>query len=226
MSVYRQIPRTLWKAIPSFNKRISPARAKRDRGSAILEFTFTSLVWVPLVLGAGLFGVALIRAIQVAQLSRDSGHMYARGIDFSNAQNTALLTKLASSLDAQTNSKVAIVMSTVTLATQSDCDAANLKVCPNVNKYVFTNLVLYGNASYAQTSLGNPGLAWMQNGNSITVSEYLNDAALVATNFSNYMTFAQGVPGQMAYVSEVTCDAQGLNWALFSNTRSYARTFF
>jgi hypothetical protein len=170
----------------------------------------------------------MIRATQVAQLSRDTGHMYARGVDFTDPQNTLLLGRLASSLNIQANAgNGAIVLSKVTLVTPTDCAAANMKVCPNDGKYVFTAFVVYGNFSYAQTLLGNPGLNYLKNGGSIQISQYLSDPALIATNFSNYLSFPDPTqPGQVAYVSEVTVESQSIAWTEFNNTRAYARTFF
>jgi hypothetical protein len=193
----------------------------------MIEFCFASLLWLPLLLGTSLFGMALIRAIQVSQLSRDSGHMYARKIDFTIPQNAAVLGRLASSLSIQqTGGAGAIVLSTVTRVTDSDCAAANLQVCPNSGKYVFTNFYVYGNLSYAQTQLGNPGLNTMKNGSAIQMAQYLSDPSLVATKFPDYLQFVPQQPGQLAYISEVTVDAQAISWSAFNNTRSYARTFF
>jgi hypothetical protein len=196
-------------------------RQKRERGSALIEFCLSSLLWLPLLLGTWLFGSTLIQAIQVAQLSRDSGHMFARGVDFTNPQNAALLGRLSTVLTTSPGTYAgAIVLSEIRLVNSTDCAAANMKVCPNDGKYVFIKLFMFGNTSYAQTRLGNPGLNWLQNGNDIQPTSYLSDPALVATNFSTYLTFSP------AYASEVTLAAPSIGWAQFNNTESYARTFF
>lgn len=196
-------------------------RQKRDRGSSLIEFCLSSLVWLPLMMGTWLFGSTLIQAIQVAQLSRDSGHMFARGVDFTTAQNSALLGRLATVITNSSGAYTgAIVLSEIKYVTSTDCAAANMTVCPNGNKYVFVKLFMYGNASYAQTKLGNPGLNWLRNGSDIQPTSYLSDPSLVASTFSQYLTFTP------AYASEVTLEAPSIGWTEFNKTQSYARTFF
>lgn len=199
-------------------------REKRDRGSVLIEFALSSLVWMPLLLGTWLFGSTLIQAIQVAQLSRDSGHMFARGVDFTNAQNAALLARLSTVLTNSSGAyQGAIVLSEIEYITTTDCAAAGMTVCPNNGKYVFTKLFMFGNASYAQTKLGNPGLNWIQNGTDIQPTTYLSNALLVAGNFAQYFPTTT-IP--LAYASEVTLEAPSIGWTQFNNTQSYARTFF
>ncbi|MBV8864037.1 MAG: hypothetical protein JO210_01405 [Acidobacteriaceae bacterium] len=206
---------------------MSIKKQSRERGSAFIEFLFTSLIWLPLLLGTILFGINLVKAIEVSQLSRDSGHMYAYGIDFTQPQNVPILQHLAGSLSIQQHGGAgAVVLSKITLVTDGDCAAANMKVCPNDGKYVFTNIFVFGNLAYANTKLGNPNASYYTNGTSIQAAQYLSDPSLVATNFSNLLTFPPGQSGQYAYVSEVTLDSQSINWSSFTNSGSYARSIF
>ncbi len=203
-------------------------RQTRDRGSALVEFALCSLVWLPILMGTWLFGTTLIQAIQVAQLSRDSGHMFARGVDFTNTQNTALLSRLSSVLRNSAGNYVgAIVLSEVKYVTTDDCTAANLKVCPNANNYVFIKLFYFGSSSYAQTKLGNPGLNWLKAGSSIQPTQYLSDPSLRAPNVTQYFPVSSPTTAiSPAYASEVTLQSQNIGWTEFNNTQSYARTFF
>jgi hypothetical protein len=206
------------------NKRSE--RANNQRGSTTIEFCLSALLWMPLLLGTTVFGINLIHAIQLSQLSRDTGHMYAYGIDFTQSQNLPLLQRLSSSLNIQQHGgDGAIVLSKITLVTDSDCAAANMKVCANDGKYVFTSFYVFGNPTYAQTKLGNPG-SYLFNGTAIQESQYLSDPSLVATNFSSLLTFLPNQPGQYAFVSEVSINSQAIAWTDFSNTGSYARTIF
>jgi hypothetical protein len=199
---------------------------KNECGSATIEFCLSALVWVPLLLGTTVFGINLIQAIQLSQLSRATGHMYAYGIDFTQPQNLPLLERLSSSLQIQQNGgQGAIVLSKITLVTDSDCAAADMKVCTNNGKYVFTSLYVFGNSSYAQTKLGNPG-SYLFSGTAIQASQYMSNPGLVATNFSSLLTFLPNQPGQYAFVSEVSINSQAIAWSDFSNTGSYARTIF
>ena len=202
-----------------------------ERGSALVEFTLSSLVWVPLLLGTIVFGFNLLSAIQLSQLCRDSGHMYAYGIDFTQPANAALLERLASNLNIniQRNSGDGyIVFSTITLVTDADCAAAGASnPCFNRNQYVFTKLLALGNRADVQTSLGSPSSSYFQPGSVIQLSDYLNNKSLVATNFPSLgIVFTPGQPGQYAYVSEVTLHSQIINWSDFNNTSSYARSIF
>lgn len=200
------------------------AARKKERGSAFIEFLFTSLIWLPLLLGTIVFGINLVRAIQVSQLARDSGHMYAYGIDFSLPQNLPMLQQLAGSLNIQQKSgDGAIVLSKVALLTQAECDAAKVS-CTNVNQYVFTSLITFGNEQYANTRFGNPPRA-AYNADLTKNYQYMTDPTLVATGFP--LLYPQ--PYQMAEyasVSEVTVNTQAVNWSSFTNTGSYARSIF
>lgn len=209
---------------------MSSVRDGQERGSALVEFALLSLVWVPLLLGTIIFGFNLLGAVQISQLCRDSGHMYAYGIDFSQPQNATILQTLAANLKIniqQTGGDGFIVFSKITLVTDADCSAAGpSNPCSNRDKYVFTNLLVFGDQSGKQTSLGNPDPGFFQP-NSIQLSDYLNNASLVATNFPSLgITFVPGQPGQYAYVSEVTLHSQSISWSTFSNTDSYARSIF
>ncbi|HXE12311.1 MAG TPA: TadE family protein [Bryobacteraceae bacterium] len=194
-----------------------PNRAS-ERGSAMIEFLLSSLIWLPLLLGTIVFGINLIRAIQVSQLARDSGHMYAKGIDFSQNENTPLLARMAANLSIKgaASDPGAIVLSQVTYVTDKDCDA-----CANLHQYVFTSLYVFGNAAYGVTKLGNPIGYYNQ---TLTSDEYLTKTALRAPNFPDILAHDQ--PGQTAFVSEVTVNSQAISWTDFSNTGSYARSIF
>jgi hypothetical protein len=202
-------------------------RKQRDRGSATVEFCFAVLLLVPLLVGTSQMGIVLIRAIQVSQLSRDSGQMYAHGIDFTIARNAAVLARLGSSLKIEEgeNSPGAIVLSTIALVTESDC--AKTHHCRNKGKYVFTNFHVYGKPSYAsKTQLCNGCSSYITNGDNIPAEQYLSNPHLVATKFSSYLTFPSAVAGQLAYVSEVIVDPQASAWSLFADAPMYVRTFF
>jgi hypothetical protein len=202
----------------------------RERGSTLVEFVFSALVWVPLLLGTTVFGVNLVNAIRVSQLARDSGHMYAQGVDFAQTQNANLLARLASGLGVQQSSgKGGILLSKVTLVTQKDCDAANIAVCSNLGSYVFTSLYIFGNSNYAKSRLGSPDNSDYAKGTALQPQDYLVKQSLRAPNFPHLFDPPNGQPaqaGQYAFVSEVTVDSQVINWSDFSNTGAYARSIF
>jgi hypothetical protein len=205
-------------------------RTRNERGGALVEFALLSVVWVPLLFGTIVFGFNLLGAIQLSQLCRDSGHMYAYGVDFTQPANVTLLQRLASNLNIniqQNSGDGYILFSTITLVTDADCAAAGNSTCPNRNKYVFTKLLVFGDRTNVQTSLGSPASRFLQPGSVIQISDYLNDGSLVATGFPSLnINFVPGQPGQYAFTSEVTLHSQVLNWHSFSNTGTYARSVF
>lgn len=62
-----------------------------QRGASVIEFAFITFTLVPLLIGAGVVGVNLVRTLETEQLARDAGHMYARNIDFSSSGNQQIL---------------------------------------------------------------------------------------------------------------------------------------
>ncbi|MGP8244320.1 MAG: hypothetical protein ACLQVN_07350, partial [Bryobacteraceae bacterium] len=87
-------------------------RRKRSGGGSAIEFVFICLVLVPLFLGTGAIGVNLIRTLQTIQLARDVGHMYARGVDFSQGADQTIMYQLGSSLGltSSTTTSTALVI--------------------------------------------------------------------------------------------------------------------
>src|SRR6185312_8915484 len=73
------------------------------RGIASVEFAFGMIVLTPLLLGTGVIGVNLIRTLETVQVARDAGHMYARGVDFSQPGNKTIVLTLASNLGLSTS---------------------------------------------------------------------------------------------------------------------------
>ncbi|MGD0578520.1 MAG: hypothetical protein ABSC08_06290, partial [Bryobacteraceae bacterium] len=88
---------------------------KRQKGSMFVEFVLVvALVMVPLLLGTMVVGFNLIRSIQVNQVNRDAGHMYARGVDFSSDTNglvdRSILYQMAPKLQVTTSSGVEVLI--------------------------------------------------------------------------------------------------------------------
>src|ERR1700704_5775399 len=122
-------------------KCIQRNRIGHRRGVAIIEFSFSMLFLVPLLLGTLVFGFRLIRSVQMSQITRDIGHMYLRGIDFNNPGPKQDATTLASGFDLTSGGTSLIILSKIKLITQGDCDAANAVVsigpgnsCANLNR--------------------------------------------------------------------------------------------
>jgi Flp pilus assembly protein TadG len=81
-------------------------RNNSEKGNIYIEFVLVaSFFFVPVILGMITLGIALVRNYQVNQLTRDVGHMMAKGVDFSQQANQDLIANdLANGLSLQANS--------------------------------------------------------------------------------------------------------------------------
>jgi hypothetical protein len=134
-------------------KKIHRNSQARRRGSSLIEFVLSSMFWVTLLIGTLVIGGNLVKSIQVVQLCRDVGHMWAYGVDFSQASNQNLIAKLAQGLNFSTSGSGngVVILSSVTYIGPNQCTAGGLAAdttsCPNLNQTVFTRRVVAGNSS-------------------------------------------------------------------------------
>lgn len=194
-----------------------------------MEFSFSTLFWVPLLLGTMVLGLNLSRSIRVTQLCRDGGHMYAYGVDFSQTGNTNLLLRLANGLNiTAAGGNGVIIFSTITYIAASDCTAggltANSSQCPNLNYMVITKRLVIGNSALKASAFGTPKAGDADSSGSIPSSKFLTDTTTRATGFSNLITIASG---QYAYVSEAYFSSPDYDWSGFlTGTGVAARNIF
>ena len=198
-----------------------PPNRTAESGSAAVEFAFCCLVIMPLLMGLIAIGFALVREMQVTQVCRDAGHMYAKGVDFSTnnlAARTMILgtgSALGLTDPAQTPaipSSGAIILTTIMLVTQSDCVAGGYPSgCTNQGYPVITNQILIGDPSVVSTFgtfvvSSNP-------------ADYLTNSNDRASNFpSSVITYWNTNPnqsGQLAYISEVQVTNHAFDWTGF-----------
>lgn len=222
------------------------AKLKR-RGVSTLEFAFCLLVLTPLLLGTGVIGINLIRTLETVQIARDAGHMFARGVDFSQPGNTTIVTTLGSNLGLTTNtvtSKAVVILSALTYVDAAACasvgavDAGgNPLNCTNYRQWVFTQRLSIGNPTVRGSGYGSPltsgpnGVAINATTGKISTLDYVTKSGAVA-NFSSINPYASvngnvsGLPsGQMLYVAEA--GALGFNMAPFvSNAATYSYGLF
>src|ERR1700683_3463782 len=101
-------------------------RHRNSRGVSSVEFAFGMLVLVPLLLGTGVTGINMIRSLQTIQLARDAGHMYAKGIDFSQPGNQTILTNLGTALGLSSTSgsgNAVVILSSLVYVDKNQCSA-------------------------------------------------------------------------------------------------------
>jgi len=204
----------------------------RQRGVAVVEFTLSSVVLIPLLLGTMVFGFRLIRAIEMQTITRDLGHMYLEQINFRNSGPQQNAQTLASGFNLTATGTSLVVLEQVKLEQQADCDAGNPMSplgtpCPNLNKTVFIEQLTIGNTSDGASHFGTPPFAPSPPAAktyTVSAADQANNPAALANNFSSVMTLKAG---EIAYVVEMINLTPDLNIPGFSGTpQVYARSVF
>lgn len=222
-------------------------RRNRSRGVSSIEFAFSLLVMGPLLLGTGVLGINMIRALQTVQLARDAGHMYARGVDFSLPGNQTVLADLGSNVGLSTTAgqgQAVVILSSLTYVDRNACAAVGAvdamgnptAACTNYTRWVFTERLTIGNMSVHSSNFGSPltsgptGVTIAANGK-ISPLDQATKAGDVATfngvnPYSVTNGVASGLPsGQVLYLAEA--GVLGFNMPPFvSNAVMYEFGFF
>lgn len=197
---------------------------RNERGSSMIEFILVSSMFlVPLLVGIFTYGFAVLRSVEVVQFTRDVGHMYSRGVDFSTQANQNLLTgKLANGLNIVANSGNVTGGNTgygVTVMSTFTKVAATCS-CNNSGHIVVMRRIVIGNNTNYSTPYGSPGTI-AANGD---VANYSGDVSARADNFSNVMTMTDG---EISYMAEGYFTAPDLAVpGLYSGLASYQYAIF
>ena len=197
----------------------------RQKGSMVVEFVLVmALVLVPLLLGTMVVGFNLIRSIQVNQVNRDAGHMYARAVDFSSSTNglvnRSILYQMAPQLKVTTSSGVEVmILSTIEYVGSTTCTS-----CANLNHAVFTQQITLGNSALRGSNFGTvPATSMTADG----TGDVKNPTTDTAARADKILTFLTMTDGQMAYVSETYYNSKDLSIPGYMNTSGvYARAIF
>src|ERR1019366_284782 len=115
----------------------------------MIELALSLTVAFPLLLGVGAIGLRLGRTLQATQLTRDVAHMYALGADFSLTGTQAIASTLSRDFNLTGTGRAVLLFSTIFRVQQTDCTAAGLQTCPNLNLPVFTQRIAIGNTALA-----------------------------------------------------------------------------
>jgi hypothetical protein len=224
----------------SIHKRSTKFR----RGVAVIEFTFSLLFLIPLLLGVFVFGFKLIRSLEMTQVTRDLGAMYLRGVDFrgtgvGGAQQIA--QTLAGEFNLSANGSSVVILSKVKLIGAADCIAANAlptpvvtvntSSCNNLGKIVFMEQLKVGNASAGSSGFGTPPLqpascTPVGSGapcvNTVTIFDQGRTTSAQTTSFAMVLK-----AGEFAYVAEMVNLTPDLNIpGLSGGPLVYARAIF
>ncbi len=223
-------------------------KKQNSRGVSSVEFAFGMIVLLPLLLGTGVTGINMIKNLQTVQLARDAGHMYARGVDFSQPGNKTILVDLGSNLSLSSTAGqggAVVILSALTYVDSNACSAVGAvdthgnptSACTNYTKWVFTQRLEIGNTSLRTSNFGSPltsgptGVTVNSTTGKISQSDYVTKAGAVAT-FTGVNPYTvvngtgQGLPsGQLLYVAE--CGSTGFSLPPFvSNAASYSWGLF
>ena len=156
----------------------------RRQGTALIEFALVMTMLIPLFFGMVIFGISAGRAIQAMQFTRDLGHMYSMGVDFSTTASQSLMTTLAQNLDVSATGTGVVIFSQVKKVYQSDCDAQNLSSCLNANSTVFVQRLVSGNPGMRTSNYGTPSSIYINSLGNISPANYLAQSSLIVTNSS------------------------------------------
>jgi len=230
-------------------------KRKALRGVSTIEFALSLMVILPLILGTGAIGINLIRTQQTVQLARDAGHMFARGVDFSQSGNQSILATIGtglglSSTTAAGSGTAVVILSGLTYVDGSTCTAANQAngagsspTCTNLGKWVFTQRLEVGNTTLRTSNYGAPitngsdlpNNVTLDSQGKITIGQYATRTGAVAqfssANGINPYTVSaggavSGLPsGQKLYLSEAA--GQGFGMPPFvAGSPTYSFAFF
>src|ERR1039458_439111 len=206
------------------DKALNQSR-ERQKGSLFVEFVLVvSLVMVPLLLGTMVVGFNLIRSIQVNQINRDAGHMFARGVDFSSDSNglvdRSILFQMAPRLQVATSAGTGVlILSAIEYIGATTCSG-----CSNLNHAVFTQQIILGNAALFPSRFGTVSATSMIADGSGTVINPLTDTTVRADAL---LTLLSMTDNDVAYVSETFYSSTDLGIPGYMNASGvYARAIF
>lgn len=175
--------------------RLAGLRRRTTRGNAIVELGLLAIPLTMTLMGTVVVGLNLGRSIHAAQVNRDAGSFFVRGIDFTSLQNKKILVRLAQGLGVtETGGTGVIILTKVTWIPQSRCTALNLAGC-NANKHVMTQRLVVGNASARQSTLGTPAASLIDAKGLVT--DFMVDDSAIA-----YFPWMNLNENEYAYVSE------------------------
>ncbi|MFN7997532.1 MAG: hypothetical protein U0Q18_28195 [Bryobacteraceae bacterium] len=201
----------------------------RNAGTVTIEFTFSTLFWVVLLMGLSTTGLNLIRSLQITHISRDAGHLYAYGLDFTQSGDQNLLIQLCSGLNVTTTGGNGVFLfSTVMYIDAAQCTASGLQAnttsCPNLGQSVFTQRLVVGNSSLYASKFGTPSASIVASDGLIATSDYLRNTSARAVGFTSLLPMTGG---KLAYLTETYFSSPDFDWrGYMTNTGVYANAIF
>jgi hypothetical protein len=198
----------------------------RQRGGILVESALVlAFLVLPLLMGLAYVGFNLIYALQVNQINRDAGHMYARGVDFSGDTaglvNQAVIFQMAPNLQTTTSSGIeTMILSEIEYIGPN----SGAPGCANMNHAVFTQQITFGNSALFSSKYGTVAASSMVSGGSGNVANPTTDVTVRADGILALLPMTDG---QVAYVAETYRSTTNITIPGFpSNPGVYARAIF
>ena len=85
-----------------------------------------------------------------------------------------------------------LVFSRIYRVQQTDCTAAGVSPCYNLNQPVFPRRIVMGNTALRTSRFGTPPSIYVGSGGNITAANYCRQTSLVAVFFDSVLTLAAG----------------------------------
>ena len=169
-----------------------PVRSASGRGSALIELALALTFAFPLLLGVGSVGIRVGRTLEATELTRDVAHLYALGADFSLPGTQAIASKLSVDSNLSSTGKTVLLFSRIYRVQQTDCTAAGVNPCHNLDLPVFTQRIVMGNPALRTSQFGTPVASYIDTAGNITAANYCKQTSLVAVGFDSVLTLAAG----------------------------------
>lgn len=167
-------------------------RRGRRGGNAMIELALLLSFAAPLFFGMTTVGIRLGRSLSATQATRDVAHMYALGSDFSLAGTQAIAQTLSRDFSLTAGGDSVMILSRVVRVYQTDCTAAGLSNCPNLEQAVFTQRLTMGNTGLRASSYGTPPASYLDAKGNIAPADYCRQSTLIANGFNAAISLAQG----------------------------------
>lgn len=161
---------------------MTTAKQQTEKGSAAIEFAIVMTMLIPLFFGMLIAGMTAGRGIQAVQFTRDLGHMYGLGVDFSQTLSQSTVAKLAQGLDTSSTGSGVIILSQIKLVAQADCDDNAVTSGCLVGQDVFMHRLVLGNSGFRTSNFGTPAANMMDSSGNIIPLTYLTNTAVAASN--------------------------------------------
>jgi hypothetical protein len=208
----------------------------------ILEFAFSSLLLIPVVLGSAALGLGLVYYLQVLSVCRSTGSMFVRGADFSQPAMQRVLLRVAAGLGLGSTTAINPDGRTVVIVTQLmrvgavQCsDLPSGQTCTNRGRVVIIKQLRLGNRALRASDFGSPGGTQTSDG-SYDYTYYLTNSQAAVSAFGLATADDQATPGapvdlhagELSYASEVYMSAANLNPfpGVMNISGFYRRNFF